>query len=134
MHITTRPTDKEPHSYRLNRTDVAHTQLEKDIAVLIDPWLSFESRMHAKVNRANSILGVILQTIQYKDATSLLALYKALVRPHLEYCNQVWSLYLIKDITTIEAVQSWLTRSVPGMKDLEYEERLRCLKLLTLSY
>jgi len=134
MHIASRPSVDVPYTYQLNGAEVAKSELEKDIGVLIDQRLSFQDHMHAKINKANSILGVILRTMEYKDETSLLTLYKALVRPQLEYCNQVWSPYMVKDIIQIESVQRRMTRAVPGLKDLEYEERLRTLKLPTLSY
>jgi len=40
----------------------------------------------------------------------ILALYKSLVRPYLEYCIPVWNLYLVKDIKLIESVQIRLLR------------------------
>jgi hypothetical protein len=92
--------DEPLHTDQLNGAKVAKTQIEKDIIiVLIDQRLSFEDHMHAKINKANSILGVTLRTMEYKDASSLLTLYKALVQPQLEYCNQVWSPHMVKDIT-----------------------------------
>ena len=61
-------------------------------------------------------------------------LFKALVRPHLEYALSLWSLYLKKHINLIENVQRRPKKLIPGFKDLSYEERLQKLKLPTLRF
>ena len=61
-------------------------------------------------------------------------LFRALVRPILEYAQSVWSPYLKKHIDMIENVQRRSTKVIPGFKNLTYEERLRKLKLPTLKY
>src|SRR3989442_548100 len=63
----------------------------------------------------------------------MLALYKSLVRPHLDYCIQAWRPYLIKDVDSIEKVQRRATKMIEGLKNLSYEERLREVKLTTLE-
>ncbi len=62
------------------------------------------------------------------------ALFVTLVRPHLEYANQVWCTYKKKDVEAIEAVQRRATKLVPTLKNLAYPERLRKLELPTLAY
>ena len=64
----------------------------------------------------------------------MLQLYKALIRPHLEYANQAWAPHLVKDIEAIENVQRRATRMIPGLKSLSYEDRFRKLNLPTLAY
>ena len=61
-------------------------------------------------------------------------LYKALVRPHLEYANSVWNPYKKKHITALKNVQRRATKFIPGLTDMTYENRLRKLKLPTLAY
>lgn len=79
-------------------------------------------------------MGVIRRTYAHLDEESFLLLYKALVRPHLEYANQVWAPHLKKDINAIENVQRRATKRIPGFRDLSYQERLKHLNLPTLGY
>ena len=61
-------------------------------------------------------------------------IFKGLVRPHLEYAAPIWTPHHDKYINQIENVQRRATKLVPGLKDLDYPERLRKLKLPTLAY
>ena len=49
------------------------------------------------VSKDNQVLGMIRINITYKDKSLIVPLYKAIVRPHLEYCIHAWSPYLRKD-------------------------------------
>ena len=49
-------------------------------------------------SKGNQVLGMIHRNITYKEKSLIVSLYKAIVRPHLEYCIQAWSPYLRKDI------------------------------------
>ena len=77
-------------------------------------------------------LGLIKRTFKYLNAKSLPKLYKTYVRPHLEFCVQVWSPYLVGDIDALEKVQPRATKLIPGLSNLPYEERLKILHLHSL--
>jgi ribonuclease P/MRP protein subunit RPP40 len=79
-------------------------------------------------------MGLSRRTFNYLDEENFVLLYKAFVRPHLEYGNVVWSPHKVEQITALENVQRRATKLVPTIKDLPYEERLRHLKLRTLAY
>ena len=64
--------------------------------------------------------GLIRRNITYKGKKLIIPLYKAIVRPHLEYCIQAWRPYRKKDIDTLERIQRRAT-----LRDLSYEERLK---------
>ena len=78
------------------------------------------------------MVGMIRRTFTYIDKDILLRTYKVFVRPILEYCQQVWSPYLKKDIDDIERIQRRATKLIHDLKDLSYEERLEELGLFTL--
>jgi len=78
-------------------------------------------------------LGLISRTFVYKEKEVIVALFKSLVRPHLDYCIQAWRPYLSKDIALLEKVQRRATKVIKGFRSLEYEERLKKCGLTTLE-
>ena len=60
-------------------------------------------------------------------------LYKALVKPKLDYCVQAWRPYLKKDIEKLEKVQHGATKMIKECKSLDYERRLKLTDLTTLE-
>ena len=80
------------------------TDEEKDLGVITHNSLKPSRQCVEAAKKGNKILGMINRTIVTRDKETILRLYKSLVRPHLEYCVQVWSPWLRKDIEIIERV------------------------------
>ena len=78
----------------MSNTTIEHAEKDKDIGVAIDSKLTFEHHMNEKINKANSTMGLIRRTFTCLYEETFLLLYKALVRPHLEYANALWSPYI----------------------------------------
>ena len=71
--------------------------------------------------------------VTYKEKSLIIPLYKAIVRPHLEYCIQAWNPHLRKDVDMLEKIQRRATKLIPELRDLTYEERLKECGLTTLE-
>ena len=84
-------------------------------------------------SKARSVLGMIRQHFKTIDAEEFHILYDFYIRPHMEYCVQVWSPYLRKDIECLERVQMSATKIVKGLSKMKYEERARRLEMTTLE-
>ena len=80
------------------------------------------------------MVAMIRRTFHYLNEKNFQPLYKALVRSHLEYASSVWYPTSIKMIEQIENVHRRATKQIPGLRNLSYSDRLRRLKLPTLSY
>ena len=93
--------------------------------------LKFHSQATSATNSANRVMGLIKKSFSILNRKTLLILYKALVRPHLEYANVVWGPNYIGDCNMMERVQRRATKCI---QDLEYDQRLVTLKLPTLTY
>ena len=104
---------------------ITSTDKVKDIGVTFDSSLNFEAQMSEKINKANSLMGIIRRTFDHIDEQCFSTFLKSLIRPHIEYANQIWSPHLKKHITSFENVQRRATKLIPGFKDIEYKERTR---------
>ena len=92
-------------AYKMDPTELRQVRQEKDIEVIVDNQLKFENHMQEKVKKANNIMGLIRRTFVHLDEGTFSKLFKALVRPHIEYANTAWYPTKMKDIIAIENVQ-----------------------------
>ena len=113
---------------------LAGSAVERDLGVHIDSLLKFRQQAAAAVAKANQMLAIIRRSFVLIDETTLPLLYKSIVRPHLEYGNLVWGPFNRADQKAVERVQRRATRLVPSIRHLEYETRLRLLRLPSLYY
>ena len=105
---------------------------EKNLGVTVSADMKWERQCIEAVKKANKMLCLIKRNFQDKSKDTVMPLYKSLVRLHLEYCCQVWSPYLSKDINLIEGVQRKAAKLIKDIKHLSYE-RLENLGLSRLT-
>ena len=74
-----------------------------------------------------------LSVFYARDSTTILTLYKSMVRSILEYCCPLWNPYKVTDIKRLEGVQRTVTSKITAVKHLNYWERLKTLKLMSLQ-
>ncbi|CAM5077630.1 unnamed protein product [Eretmochelys imbricata] len=119
--------------YKLGMHYLEVTEEEKELGVLVDHRMTMNRQCDMAVKKANAVLGCIRRGISSRDKEVLVPLYKALVRPHLEYCVQFWSPTFKKDEFKLEQVQRRATRMSRGMENLSYKRRLNELGLFSLT-
>ena len=120
-------------NYEMGGTILCQTVKEKDLGVTMNANMKVSEQCRIAASKGNQILGMIRRNITYKEKGLIVPLYKAIVRPHLEYCIQAWRPYLRKDIDMLEKVQRRTTKLITGLRDLSYNDRLKECGLTTLE-
>ena len=92
--------------YHMNDVKLECVSHENDLGVIISEHLKCEKQCSEAARKAKRMLGMIKRNFIDRSKETIIQLYKSLVRPHLEYCCQIWSPYYYKkDIKLIEGVQ-----------------------------
>ena len=121
IHIGHGNMDEE---YKMGDAVLGRTTQEKDLGVTFSADMKVSEQCGIAASKGNQILGLIWRTIMYKEKQLIVPLYKAIVRPHLEYCIQAWRPYRKKDIDKLERIQRRASKMIPELRDLSYESRL----------
>ena len=113
---------------------LAENEVEKDLGVHIDNRLSFKQHVAQSTAKANKVVGIIRRSFDHLSEKTFLQLYKALVRPILEYGHTVWQPHLKTLCQDLEDVQRRATSLLSTLKDKPYSVRLATLQLPSLEH
>ncbi|GAB0194640.1 mitochondrial enolase superfamily member 1 [Grus japonensis] len=93
------------HDYRLGEEWIESSPKEKDLGILIDEKLNMSWQCALAAQKANRVLGCITGSVTSRSREGILPLCSALVRPHLEYCIQLWGPQYRRDMELLERDQ-----------------------------
>ena len=117
---------KHDYTYTLNGVSLQEAAEQKDLGVTIANTLTPRNHIQNIVKKSNQRIGLIKRCFSYLSEKRVSILYRTIVRPVLEYGCPVWSPWHLKDIYTLEKVQSRclkLTKTDIKLQSLEQRRR-----------
>ena len=109
------------------------TSMVRDLGINITTEVSFTPHINLISDAARQMTAWVLSVFSDRSDTTMLALFKTMVRSKLEYCSPLWSPSKVSDIQTLEGVQRHFTSRISGYSDMSYWERLHKLNLMSLQ-
>lgn len=92
--------------YVLKTSVLKRDKFIRDLGVIHDSKLIFDSHVNNIISKASKALGFVMRNSgDFRQAKSLKILYCSLVRSHLEYSSQVWNPQYVTYISRIENIQ-----------------------------
>ena len=105
----------------------------KDLGVTVSSTLSWSPQVNKMAKIARAIASWTFSAFKARDKITMLTLYKYLARSQLEYCCPIWNCHKVTDIQVLEGVQKTFTSWIWGLQHLDYWQRLKALKLMSLQ-
>jgi len=125
---------QNPRCYTLNNSHLPLNCTFNDLGIAAsNSPIKFKKHIDSIVSKAYSKLGLINKVFRFKNKNVTLRLFKAFVRPSLEYGSIIWSPHTVMDIKKIEKVQARMCRMIPELKGRSYQEQLSDLGILSLE-
>ena len=83
--------------------------------------------------KARKIIGLLYRQFNRANSGTLLQLYLAMVRPHLEYASPVWNPLIQKQVKMIEDVEKFAMRVVTRRWNAGYQELLNMVSIPSIE-
>jgi hypothetical protein len=75
--------------YCLGGVDLETLEREKDLGVVTNKSLLWNENIKSSISKANRMICWIVRNMIARERHIMLAIYKSLIRPHLEYCVEI---------------------------------------------
>ena len=94
---------------------------------------NFTSHIEKVMKKVRQKTGWVLRTFYSRRPDLMKTLYKSLIVPHVDYCSQLWMPIKATDIQTIEKLQKDFLNRIPSLREMNYWEKLKSLKMISLQ-
>ena len=97
---------------QINNQPITREKVVKFLGVLVDEDLTFKEQIDYVSKKVSTAIGFMFRGEPILERPQLIAIYNALVLPHLSYCNIVWSINFSTHINRLFLLQKRAARVI----------------------
>ena len=105
----------------------------RDLGVQLENNGSFDLHIENIVKKVKRLTGWVLRSFVNRTLPFMRKMWTTIIRPHLDYCSQLWSPPEGPTMDKLERLQYFFTGLIPEIRNMSYEERLKKLKITSLQ-
>ena len=105
----------------------------RDLGVILSDDGSFDDHIIKVGKKVRQKMGWVMRTFYSRRQDLMKTLYKPLIVPHVDYCSQLWMPIKSTSIQTIEKLQRDFFNRIPAIKELNYWDQLKSMKMISLQ-
>ena len=105
----------------------------RDLGITMSDDASFDSQIEKVCKKVRQKCGWIQRTFYSREHKFMKNMFNTLVQPHLDYCSQLWSPQEGGQLEKLENLLKTFTSKIPAVKELNYWDRLKELKMNSIQ-
>ena len=115
-------------------TDEMHQVIEqvnetRDLGVLVSDDAKFDKHIDQVCKKVKQKSGWVLRTFFTRSEFFMKTIFKSLIQPHVDFCSQLWMPQEGQNLQKIERLLKSWTRWIPSIRNMNYWDRLKHLKM-----
>ena len=120
--------------HTLSTKEIITNTICKYLGVNFSPDLTWSYHINTICKKTRKLIRLLYRNFyQFSNPSTLLKLYKSLIRPHMDYACAIWDPHLEKDIKLIVDVQKFALRVCSKSWNSNYESLLSYCHVPTLT-
>ena len=105
----------------------------RDLGVILSDDGTFSEHIDHVVKKVRQKSGWVLRTFYSRKTFFMKQIFKTLILPHIDYTSQLWCPIKATEILKIEKLQKDFFNRIPGLKHLNYWQKLDHCKMLSVQ-
>ena len=93
----------------------------------------FSIHMENIIKKVRRLIGWVLRSFMDRSINFMKKMWNAIIRPHLDYCAQLWAPPEGPLLDNLEKLQYNFTGLIPELRNLEYCDRLKKLGMYSVQ-
>ena len=101
----------------------------RDLGIIMSDNASFKNHIQKVCTSVKQKCAWVLRTFQNRETPFMKFMWKTLVQGHIDYCSQLYMPNQISEMLLLENLQKCFTKKIPEVRNLNYWQRLKHLKM-----